>query len=563
MQNEIHSGSARRDVGASYRETYCVFEGGGAIGALHVGVLRALQKADDYEIKGYAGTSAGALVALLAAAGFTGRQMIGSLENGVLPTILDALKDSKVKNATDLIGPGWGWIQIARRLLGDAPAYWLLEKWRGPAFLLILIALFGRLAWLWPGAALALLIAVLVGSGVLAVRTARRGLARLDALHGHLQRLVCERLEIDPVRSVTFAEFEALTGMQLKIVSSNLTRRRMQLFSGEATPRACVIDAAVASAAIPGLFGPRHVAWPDDDGQPGHPELHCDGGLVSNLPAWSLESAYRLNRNCLIIASELGGSADLDPTDPGRGVLKFLGALARTAVFGGAELNTRGLDRLIRVFPSDGSIRLLDFDIKKESLAAAVDQAEKLALSRLKLERDLRAYTAGVREASLLFIRELYRNAETPAPDDLYVRCALAIHGRYRSKDLPFFRLAYCQGFEPFADERARYPMEGSVAGDALLHQLPLLLDVEEEKERFFHLGSDGWAAKLSPKDLKWSLCVPTKLVLDFKDDQSNDARWIVVTVDSNAPLSAEQLLAVEDHVTRYILDFDPAVNTS
>ena len=53
---------------------FVALEGGGAKGVLHVGALSALER-EGIEIRGLAGTSAGAIVAALAAAGYTSREI--------------------------------------------------------------------------------------------------------------------------------------------------------------------------------------------------------------------------------------------------------------------------------------------------------------------------------------------------------------------------------------------------------------------------------------------------------------------------------------------------------
>ncbi len=54
---------------------YCVFEGGGAKGIAHVGALAALEESG-LDLCGFAGTSAGAVIAALAAVGYQSRELI-------------------------------------------------------------------------------------------------------------------------------------------------------------------------------------------------------------------------------------------------------------------------------------------------------------------------------------------------------------------------------------------------------------------------------------------------------------------------------------------------------
>src|SRR5690242_2331010 len=61
------------------RPVFAVFEGGGAKGIAHVGALQALQD-NKFEVIGVAGTSAGALVAVLAAIGLEASDIMSATD---------------------------------------------------------------------------------------------------------------------------------------------------------------------------------------------------------------------------------------------------------------------------------------------------------------------------------------------------------------------------------------------------------------------------------------------------------------------------------------------------
>ncbi|WP_167400365.1 patatin-like phospholipase family protein [Gluconacetobacter entanii] len=92
---------------------FVALAGGGAKGLLHVGALRALEDRD-VVFCGLAGTSAGAIVAALKAAGFSSRDLLDP-DGG--PTLIDQLNeiDPNFNRATDIFGrTGWARVLLFR-----------------------------------------------------------------------------------------------------------------------------------------------------------------------------------------------------------------------------------------------------------------------------------------------------------------------------------------------------------------------------------------------------------------------------------------------------------------
>ncbi len=88
---------------------FVAFSGGGAKGIVHVGALKALEERD-VRFVGLSGTSAGSIVAALAAAGFHADELIDA-QSG--KTILNRLSeiDPKLQRTIDIFGPG-GWTKV-------------------------------------------------------------------------------------------------------------------------------------------------------------------------------------------------------------------------------------------------------------------------------------------------------------------------------------------------------------------------------------------------------------------------------------------------------------------
>ena len=269
---------------------FVAFSGGGAKGVVHVGALKALEEREVC-FAGVSGTSAGAIIAALVAAGFQSKDLVNT-ESGA--TIMDLLRivDPKLQRATDLFGGGWPRIalfRIASRLPLPVP-FWLFVVWAVPLMATLAISL------LLPGASWAWITVgwALTGLGLWGVyRSLVGGLSDVSRFRNALDALLQRRIFPDePERVVTMADFGIAGRPALKVVSANLTRRSLQLFSADRTPTTAVADAVAASICLPIIFRP----WAIGD------ELHVDGGIVSNLPAWPFDEERELDPGALTIA---------------------------------------------------------------------------------------------------------------------------------------------------------------------------------------------------------------------------------------------------------------------
>lgn len=90
-------------------------------------------------------------------------------------------------------------------------------------------------------------------------------------------------------RTTTLAEHFVLTGCELVIVAANTNRRTAVYFHHKSHPTIRVLDALVASMAVPAFFEPRAITIE------GTRDLFGDGGLADNYPVWvfnDLEALY-------------------------------------------------------------------------------------------------------------------------------------------------------------------------------------------------------------------------------------------------------------------------------
>jgi NTE family protein len=319
----------------------------------------------------------------------------------------------------------------------------------------------------------------------------------------------------------------------LKIVSANLTTRRLHLFSADRTPNTTVADAVAASICLPVVFQPMEL----DN------ELHVDGGIVSNLPAWPFDEERELDPEALTIAVEIEEAAAV--TAPCG--TSWLPAAVRTALSGAGELNLRASGQMERLgLPT--RLDLLDFDIAPER--AAQEVRDVAALAGLRLDR------------RLFRLPEIYRNACSvaqaiaqdalgilPSLDATEPRVRVAV-GRMDVGYARSLRMSYSVGYERDTDEAILVPLDGSVAGAAWregqsrLEIPPLQADLDLRGDASRRLRNRRW------REQAWVLCIP------ILDDAAGIPR-LLVQLDGNSPLPAdEETEAALNSVEEAVKDF-------
>lgn len=166
-----------------------VFQGGVARGIVHVGALRAVEDLSVHRsIKAVAGTSAGAIIAALVAAGYTSRDMVDP-DTGRSPMLdelsdhMEALGGSRYRSPADILGQrAWRLIRLIRKAGALATAWLCLP--------LIVLAWFtaypdgasasANVATAWP--CLWLQVALVLGLFALAMACAAYAIAQAQSL---------------------------------------------------------------------------------------------------------------------------------------------------------------------------------------------------------------------------------------------------------------------------------------------------------------------------------------------------------------------------------------------
>ncbi|MFZ3006038.1 MAG: patatin-like phospholipase family protein [Phenylobacterium sp.] len=506
------------------QRAFVAFAGGGAKGLVHVGALRAIE-ARDVEVVGYAGTSAGAIIAALAAAGVMSTEMIHPTEDR---SIIDDLRkyDANIAKLTDLFGRG-RWPTI--RTLG-----WLterIEKAGAPPQLLLAIGLLLLLVVLvatafagfsggWEGSILALMVWI-AGLTVLAIPVclAADGLARVETLRHALGQYLSERV-FGPgsPREVLMSDFNGEGLPRLKIIASDITRQRMQVFSCDILGETPVADAVAASICLPLVFAPKTIGS----------ARFVDGGVVSNFPAWPFDEERALDGDALTIGFQIGEVVKVD-AKPRRAAIWPI-AVFQTALFGSVQLSTRAVGRaeLITLKPS---LKLLAFDIAYSKAREEVEDAAAGALA--EIDRRLFQFPDTYRRACASVRDQVTTTLEAAPPGVLQtagevgrVRCAVALPQKDLSHSLA---VRHGVGYEQDADGDLLLPLAASLAGEAWR--------TGDTKFEFYaiRLGVELWRdqdaaiRRRTPRDLAWSLRVPIS--------SSAGEPFLVVLVDGSGVL--------------------------
>lgn len=505
---------------AGPHRVFVAFAGGGAKGLIHVGALKALEDRH-VQFRGLAGTSAGAIIASLKAAGFESSDLLDP-ESGA--SLIDRLRDidQRISKATDIFGKG-GWTRVRSFRWAVSHPFWLaaLILLAGIAVPIGLVAAGATRSCptiLLAGVAMLILV-LLIGLGT---RFLIGGLADLQRFRTALATLLQRKIfPGEPDRVVKMSDFARDGRPTLKIVSANLTRRRLQLFSPERTPDVPVADAVAASICLPVIFAPWRIGK----------AAFVDGGIVSNLPAWPFDEERELDPGAMTIAVEIADTSNA----PIVRRFNWLPSAIRTALFGSGELNLRVSGEAEQLV-LESSLKLLEFDLTldqarqevRDGEAAASVRLDKRLFRRPELYRNACEVTRGLAEDVIESALEI---------DAMRVRVAIAVPDRgYRHS----LRLRFSAGYENDADEGILVPIAASVLGAAWqtresrfeIAPFPAELELPGESNRL--------RRKLLWPELAWQLCIPML-------DGEGRARF-AIHINGDAQLPVDQ--RVEDAVT-------------
>ena len=331
-------------------KAFGVFEGGGAKGYAHVGALQAIE-ARGIELEAVAGSSIGAIIALLVAAGFTGNELFQPGTEG--NSGLLAASWVNQLNRTD-----WAAFEGFRDEYLREPDRPLENSSSQPPTNLGV----GKLIKVGCSAVLAFYRHKHLFNQI----WTRFGLTDAQGFRKWLDTAVRQKIGI-PDAPILFRSLK----IPLKVVAGDLLSGKMRVFGGAEDADLDAVDAAIASASYPLFFQPY----------PFQGSLFVDGGLISNLPAWVFDDE-RLKQHKpiptlgfrFVEVPLLARSAN--PKAPPSSLPEFFKRLATTSMFGGQSLGARAIEEYY-AFDLAANIDTLAFHQIEEKAADLVSAGRK------------------------------------------------------------------------------------------------------------------------------------------------------------------------------------------
>ncbi|MBU3261728.1 patatin-like phospholipase family protein [Roseovarius sp. PS-C2] len=546
-------------------KTFCVFEGGGAKGVAHAGVLKAIEEINEFKVQGYAGTSAGAIVAALAASGWSADELFEKgADKKISSKAFSRLSCRDVSSLADILSGDWKRlerfvrsfralknprsIQARRAKLYFAFAAFLffwpliyplasfgiaklevaLPKF-GSLISIVFYAIVAPVSWVGYFGGLLLILAV-----IYYLFFKFRGVSDLRHAVEALDELLSEKITPMKGNRVSFLDIKEQKNCDLKIVAANIRTGVMKLFDATSTPDVPVSDAVAASAAIPIVFRPISIGG----------SQYCDGGLVSNLPAWTFDRERLVDDECVVITSELSDQIEAiddslnTPQPVTKAGFELLERIARTAVFGASGLNTRGLHHHISL-KLDADIGVLELD-NTEKHAAIIENARITASGRLKDYIDeLKSLKFAYEAAERLLI-------DKGVPKGT-LRAGLVREVKLVDSECAAYQLWHSQGFDEHFDDRVLLPVNESLVGGAVLDKRCVSLDltIEQNRDKFYHLNTVFFRRKFVPSDRDWVVVIPLNREDVGTSGFPPDHISIAVTFDGStlAKLSVDELM--------------------
>lgn len=579
------------------KKAYLVFEGGGAKGIAHAGTAVAFEQNQYFDPQGYAGTSAGAIIASLLAVGYQPREIFnlrkGKGPSGNVENILDHLPDwYEVSEPVHLFTRfDWFKLKFARQMMvwaGTHPNATLFLSW-GVLFSVLFPTLYvgfvgfvrlARASDLFPPGqhflvtygmiAVHCLVTIAFLGLVTFLLRGFRGAASLEKFVDCMDFLFKKKLRplgsvFENRRPVTFGDL-ARHGIVLKVVAANLTLKSDMVFSTD-DPRCAnlsVAEAVAASIAIPFVFVPRKITIPFardelttflsdsrinelEAGQaaknggtviPPYIDLTCmlcDGGVVSNLPAWVFDGQTVGDKDCWVVTSETTDISDRIWYS-GRG-LKFVFRLFNTAVFGASRLNVRQVPNILRLV-NKPEVEVFDFDASGGKLYLDTMRAYGNAgveIAKLTIEEDKLLRIHG------RLLSEIKAHFQDPV--GFRLRAALV----ERTPEHSFVRLWSHVDFDGYADKWLELPLEGTMIERCMESQDSvdvLNLKDPKEKELFNLKGVDDRVLARTPADICWSMA------FRLPDLGDQNGRSIALALDCNFPFFSDAVAQEEGGLT-------------
>jgi NTE family protein len=495
-------------------ECYGIFEGGGAKGLAHVGALKACEDRKIH-FKGVAGTSAGAIIAGLIAVGYRAQELFSP----------EATNDSPVfdKDYISLIGRHeW---ERARGVFATVDrALAKLEKINlegsdsnaaVPFFSSIRnLWRISRSAYHWHRLGMSL--------RPLAPVAKELGYFSLAGFQHWYNEQLARKLSKRADELITFADID----FDLRIVSADIRTSTIVVHSKDACPDRSVAEAVAASVCIPLVFKPKSFAGAE------LADLHVDGGLLSNFPAWVFNQTKAAQEQLPVLGFELVDQSAWLPSAPN--LFSFLKALVATVISGKKDLEIRGIQN-IHFVPIPVSASTLQFDTTREMRQKTY--SEGMAAARAFFPKCLQLVP---QEQMAPFLFE--------AHERMLDRVGRSVHLRLNVMDknsLGRLSIRYKYNMEFDSDDRMDLPIEAGGAGQCYTRRKPVIVDLQRAKREYPHFRMSKYEQALVRSSLRSLLSVPIFNPRSKGDVESRSVMG-VLNIDSD-DLSADELGDIED----------------
>jgi predicted acylesterase/phospholipase RssA/FMN phosphatase YigB (HAD superfamily) len=501
------------DFRPSFRDDidcYGIFEGGGAKGLAHVGALKACEERK-IVFKGVAGTSAGAIIAGLIAVGYTAEGLFSP----------DANDGTRVfdQDFIALLGRH-EWYRAAGTL--DRANHFMTELGRVRSVSPEPVTANPFIGWFrsaWSGCQ-SLYYWTRLGIAVRPLDPLARenGFFSLSGFQYWYNEKLARKLNKSPTQTVSFGDID----FDLRIVSADLRSSNIVVHSSETCRNRSVAEAVVASISIPLVFKPKSLGDAD------HPELHVDGGMLSNFPAWVFAEPGKASQEQLpVVGFELVDQSAALPPNPE--FFPFLQALYTTAISGKKGLEIRGILNIHFVpIPVSASTLHLDTtpEMRRRTYSEGLDAARAFFPTCLQLV---------TQEQMAPFLYEAHRRIIEFVGHEVHLRVNVMDRNSLGRLSI---RYRYNMDFDP--DDRMDLPIEAGGAGQCFTNRKPIIVDLYRAKREYPRFRMSKYEQALVRSSLRSLLSVPI-----FHPEPRGDPadRRVMGTLNFDSDdLSAEQL---------------------
>lgn len=485
-----------------------VFEGGGVRGYAHLGALKACEDRG-IRFDGVSGTSIGAIVAALVAAGYRSTDLYAVDQDGVeqglfavdvVETFLDPVEYARLRRLRAWRERYSDFAKRGREAAAAGRARIAASRWSRfiPARLIparvssLGHRARGSLEFAWvsvpPLYATAMPLAAFHWR-LLRTVYGRSGVLGSARFTDWLNARLAERLGMGLGATVTFADLP----IPLACIATNLSTGTMAVFNKASFPGMSVAEAAMASACYPLVFKPRRI----------NGDAFVDGGLLSNFPAWTLD-AERAGRDTVIptfgfrVVDALTDDARAWPGDREPGLVDVVKRIVAAAMWGRGDLESRRIDDLHPMLV-ETHIKATDFHTIAEKRAELYRVGRKRAQEYFQTR--LGPQDPAAMQRRLLRLRDIVRDVASAS-------------GRVRAyliqpSDAGFARVVHAALYEDDADDHLTFRRGSACQALCLDRREPVLMRAAGIDEAARRSPATKLVHALRPGWVSHAYCVP------------------------------------------------------